>query len=107
MMRTSIVRMTREFSTFTQFFAVGTNQLDCEARANGASDGLLACRRTSEVVFGMTLPSVARRVIEFVLVNVLIQSSARVLLLLCTGIARSEPPRNVGMNLPFVRLGIG
>src|SRR5918999_2587676 len=107
MMRTSIVRMTREFSTFTQFFALGTNQLDCAARANGASAGLLAWSRTSEVVFGMTLPSVASRVIDWVFVKALIQSSARLLLLLWTGIARSEPPRKVGMNLPFVRLGIG
>ncbi len=99
--------MTREFSTFTQFFAVGTNQLDCEARANGASAGLLLWRRTSEVVFGITFPWVASCVIELVLVNALIQSTARLLLLLWTGIARSEPPRNVGMNLPFVWLGIG
>jgi hypothetical protein len=29
------------------------------------------------------------------------------LFLLVTGTARSEPPRKVGMYLPFVRLGIG
>jgi hypothetical protein len=78
--RTSIVLMTREFSTFTQFFAEGTNQLDWAALANGASEGLLACKRSRDVVLGITLPWVARFVIELVLVKVLIQSSARLLL---------------------------
>src|SRR4029450_9822418 len=90
--RTSIVLMTREFSTFTQFFAEGTNQLDWAALANGASEGLFLCRRSRDGVVGITLPWVASCVIELVLVKILIQSSARLLLLLWAGIARSDPP---------------
>jgi hypothetical protein len=95
------------FSTLTQFGAVGTNQLEVAARANGASAGLLALMPTRDVVLGITPAELVSARIEVVDVNVRIQSTASVRLLLDAGIARSEPPRNVGMYLPFLWLGIG
>src|SRR5437660_9410069 len=94
------------FSTFAQFGVVGTNQLNFAASANGASCGLEALIDTSEVVFGM-LPACAINRSAAELVNALIQSAASDVLRLGAGIARSEPPRNVGMKRPLTRLGIG
>src|SRR3954464_3024534 len=94
------------FSTFPQFGLVGTNQLNLAARANGASFGFDALSASSFVVLAM-LPVFAISVSAGVPVNALIQSAARLWFLVVTGIARSEPPRNVGMNLPGVWLGIG
>src|SRR5215211_641002 len=97
----------RAFSTFTQFGAVGTNQLEREALVNGASCGFFALIEARLVEFGICLPTVASFRIEALLVKILIQSYARALFLLVTGTATSEPPRNVGMYLPAMWLGIG
>src|SRR5438094_9152107 len=97
---------TSAFSTLTQFGAVGTNQLEDAAFANGASCGLSLFTPASFVVLGM-FPTLASPVSALVLVNALIQSAASVAFLLCAGMARSEPPRNSGMSLPLMRLGIG
>src|SRR2546423_14577643 len=94
------------FSTFAQFGAVGTNQLNFAARANGASFGFEALKASSFVVLAM-LPAFAISLSAGVPVNALIQSIARLWFFVVTGIARSEPPRNVGMNLPATWLGIG
>src|SRR5690242_9884680 len=53
------------------------------------------------------LPAFAISLSAAVLVNALIQSTARLWFFVVTGTARSEPPRNVGMYLPRVWLGIG
>src|SRR6266568_4961441 len=93
------------FSTFAQLGLVGTNQLYFAARANGASFGFEALDARSVVVLAIWPPFT----ISFsaaVLVNALIQSTARLWFFVVTGTARSEPPRNVGMNLPGVWLGI-
>src|SRR5439155_13339831 len=94
------------FSTLTQFGLVGTNQLYFAARANGASFGFDALNASSFVVLAM-LPAFAISLSAAVPVNALIQSAARLWFFVVTGIARSEPPRNVGMNLPVTWLGIG
>src|SRR5437660_6840781 len=94
------------FSTLAQFGLVGTNQLYFAALANGASFGFAALNASSVVVLAM-LPAFAISLSPAVLVNALIQSAARLWFLVVTGMARSEPPRNVGMNLPFTWLGIG
>src|SRR5882672_3171700 len=94
------------FSTFAQFGLVGTNQLYFAARANGASFGFEALKARSFVVLAM-LPAFAISLSAAVLVNALIQSTARLWFFVVTGTARSEPPRNVGMNLPGLWLGIG
>src|SRR6476661_1436086 len=94
------------FSTLAQFGLVGTNQLDFAARANGASFGFEALYARSDVVLAI-LPALAISLSAAVLVNALIQSTARLWFFVVTGTPRSEPPRNVGMNLPGVWLGIG
>src|SRR3954452_2542841 len=94
------------FSTLAQFGLVGTNQLDFAARANGASFGFDALNARSVVVLAM-LPALAISRSAAVLVNALIQSTASAWFLVVTGTPRSEPPRNVGMTLPGVWLGIG
>src|SRR5204863_2314389 len=94
------------FSTLVQFGLVGTNQPYFAARANGASFGFEALKARSLVVLAM-LPAFAISLSAAVLVNALIQSTARLWFLVVTGMARSEPPRNVGMNLPAMWLGIG
>src|SRR5947199_8660603 len=96
---------TSAFSTLTQFGAVGTNQLEAAAFANGASCGLSLFTPASFVVLGM-FPTLARPVSALVLVNALIQSAASVAFLLWAGIARSEPPRNSGISLPLTWLCI-
>src|SRR4051812_46169330 len=53
------------------------------------------------------LPAFAISVWAGVPVYALIQSTASPEFLLVTGTPRSDPPRNVGMNLPGVWLGIG
>jgi hypothetical protein len=88
------------FSTLAQFGLVGTNQLNFAARANGASFGFDALNASSFVVLAM-FPAFAISLSDAVLVNALIQSTARLWFFVVTGTARSEPPRNVGMNLPF------
>src|SRR5688572_26006335 len=95
--RDSIVRRTFPFSTLTQCFAVGTNQLLFAARSL-----TLFPRRL--VVFGM-LPLARSAVIEALSVKAEIQDAACALLA-PTGTARSEPPRKPGIGWPFVRLGM-
>src|ERR687887_1829291 len=94
----SMLRRMLPFSTLTQFFAVGTNQLRAAARS--FTFELL----NSDVVFGM-LPMPSRAFSASVLVYSLIQSLPRDLSP-PTGTARSEPPRKPGMTLPFSWLGI-
>src|SRR4051812_8210578 len=103
----SMVWSTFALSTFAQFGVEGTNQLDFAASANGASVGFAALTLASDVEFGITPPAVAISVSFAELVNAAIQSAASDLFLLVIGTPRFEPPRNVGMNLPFVWLGIG
>src|SRR3954465_6761213 len=93
------------FSTLTQFGLVGTNQPSFAARANGASFGFDALNANS---FGVVakLPALGISLSAAVLVNALIQSTARLWFFVVTGTARSEPPRNPGMILPGVWLGI-
>src|SRR4051794_38518034 len=98
---TSMFCRTFALSTFAQFGAAGTNQLDAAAAANGASFSFVALTLASVVVFAICWPSLAIRRWLSVLVYALIQSAARSLFLLVTGIPRSEPPRKVGMNLPL------
>src|SRR6266536_1274013 len=93
-----MVRRIFPFSTFTQFFAAGTNQLRRAARSF-----TLAVFR-SDVVFGM-LPTACRPFSAEVLVNAAIQSTASDLFP-PTGTARSEPPRKPGIGLPATWLGI-
>src|SRR5581483_4797891 len=94
----SIVRRILPFSTFTQFFAAGTNQLRSAAR----SPGFEVFRRL--VVLGM-LPFACRPFSAAVLVKAAIQSTASALLA-PTGTARSDPPRKPGIGLPASWLGI-
>src|SRR2546423_4355376 len=94
------------FSTLTQFGLVGTNQPYFAARANGASFGFDALNASSFVVFAM-LPALAISLSAAVLVNALIQSTARLWFFVVTGTARSEPPMTVGMTLPAMWLAIG
>src|SRR6266511_154886 len=94
------------FSTFAQLGLVGTNQLYFAARAKGASFGFDALNARSFVVLAM-LPAFAISLSAAVLVNALIQSTARLWFLVVTGTARSEPPSNVGMNLPLTWLAMG
>src|ERR687891_408786 len=95
--RDSMVRSTLPFSTLTQCFAVGTNQLRRAARSF-----TLDPRRL--VVFGM-LPFARSAVIDALSVNARIQAAA-LDLSAPTGTARSEPPRKPGMGWPLVRLGM-
>src|SRR6266436_4683430 len=104
-MLTSMFCSTFAFSTFAQLGLVGTNQLDFAASANGASCGFEALKARSFVVLAM-LPAFAISLSAAVLVNALIQSTARLWFFVVTGTARSEPPRKVGMNLPGMCLGI-
>src|SRR5215212_7296828 len=103
----SIDCSTFALSTFAQLGVEGTNQLYFAASANGASVGFAAFTFASEVEFGMTPAAVAISVSLAVLVYAAIHSCASDLFLLVTGTPRFEPPRNVGMYLPFVWLGIG
>src|SRR5437899_3168908 len=105
-MLTSMFCSTFAFSTFAQLGLVGTNQLDFAASANGASCGFEALKARSFVVLAM-LPAFAISLSAAVLVNALIQSTARLWFFVVTGTARSEPPRNPGMIFPGVWLGIG
>ena len=103
----SMLWSTFALSTFAQFGVAGTNQLAFAASANGASVGLEALILASVVVFGITPPLTAIVVMLLELVKAAIQSAASALSLLVTGTPRTEPPRKVGMNCPFVWLGIG
>src|SRR5512132_1564455 len=80
----SMLRRMLPFSTLTQFFADGTDQLRFAARSPTLFPSKL-------VVLGM-LPIARRAVIDALLVYALIQSTASDLLA-PTGTARREPPR--------------
>src|SRR3954454_3074474 len=86
----SMLRRIFPFSTSTQCFACGTNQL-CEA---ARSLTLLPSRL---VAFGM-LPFACSERSALVEVKSLIQSAASEVCLLVTGTARSEPPRKPGIG---------
>src|SRR5262245_49009820 len=100
----SIVRSTFELSTFAQFFAVGTNQVD-RAAAASAVPGVPLTRWSRDVVFGR-LPALTIVVCGPFAVKSAIHCSAMSLLLLDAGIRRSEPPMNAGIGLPATWLGI-
>src|SRR5262245_28259314 len=87
--RESMVRRTFPFSTLTQFFAVGTNQLFAAARS-------LTLLPSRLVVFGM-FPFERIALIEALSVKALIQAAA-LSRLVPTGTARSEPPRKPGIG---------
>src|SRR5581483_5891763 len=94
----SMVRRMLPFSTSTQCFACGTNQLRFAAR-------LLTELLRRFVAFGM-LPTFWSSFSFFVLVKALIHAIAWAEFLLCPGTARSEPPRKPGIDLPATWLGI-
>ena len=86
------------FSTSTQCFACGTNQL----RAAACSLTLLPRRL---VAFGM-FPFTSSAFSFVLLVKSATHWIACALALLSAGTARSEPPRKPGIGLPGVWLGI-
>src|SRR5438270_7507421 len=94
----SMLRRMLPFSTSTQCFAVGTNQLRAAARS-------LTLAPKSAVEFGM-LPFACSVFSDAVLVKSLIQSDASDLLPLVAGTARSEPPRKPGIDCPLTWPGI-
>src|SRR5919197_940707 len=94
----SMLRRMFPFSTSTQCFAVGTNQLRAAARSFTLEPSRL-------VAFGM-LPFACSAFSEAVEVKSLIQSAASDLSLLVTGTARSEPPRKPGIAWPAAWPGI-
>src|SRR5262249_22519593 len=94
----SIVFRMLPFSTSTQCFACGTNQLRAAARS-------LTLLPSRLVAFGM-LPFFSSAFSFAVLVKSAIQADACDFELLWAGTARSEPPRKPGIGLPFAWLGI-
>src|SRR5204863_7940537 len=96
--RASIVRRMLPFSTLTQFFAVGTNQLRFAARS-------LTLLPSRLVALGM-FPFAWRPFSPALLVKMRIQSAASDLSFEPAGTARSEPPRKPGMPWPLTWLGI-
>src|SRR5207244_9863622 len=82
------------FSTSTQCFAVGTNQLRAAARSL-----MLDPRRF--VALGM-FPFACSARSDAVSVKSLIQSDPSATFLLVTGTARSEPPRKPGSGFPLM-----
>src|SRR5918911_1685945 len=97
-MRASIVRRTFPFSTSTQCFAVGTNQLRLAARSFTLFPSRL-------VAFGM-LPFAWSVFSASVFVKSLIQSFASDLSFDPFGTARSDPPRKPGIDCPALWPGI-
>src|SRR5262249_18718286 len=95
--RCSIVRRTFPFSTLTQFFDCGTNQLLRAARS-------LTLAPSRLVVFGM-FPFARSAVMDALSVKALIHAAAPALLPR-TGSARPGPPRKPGIGCPLVWLGI-
>src|SRR4051794_5361539 len=94
----SIVLRMLPFSTSTQCFACGTNQLRAAARS-------LTLAPSRLVAFGMFPFASSERSLA-VLVKSASQAIACDFALLCSGTARSEPPRKPGIGLPFTWLGI-
>src|SRR6266568_9626799 len=94
----SMLRRILPFSTSTQCFAAGTNQLRAAARS-------LTLVPSRLVAFGMFPLACSERSAE-VLVKSLIQSAPSAMFLLGAGTARSDPPRKPGIAFPAVWLGI-
>src|SRR5258708_26360006 len=94
----SMLRRMLPFSTSTQCFAVGTNQLRDAARS-------FTLAPSRFVAFGM-LPFAWRPFSPLVLVKSLIQSEASAAFELVTGTPRSEPPRKPGIAWPLTWPGI-
>src|SRR5690349_11596637 len=94
----SMLRRIFPFSTSTQCFAAGTNQLRAAARS-------LTLVPSRLVAFGM-FPFCCRERSASVLVKSLIQSAASATFLLGAGTARSEPPRKPGIGWPLMWLGM-
>src|SRR4051812_49934078 len=88
-----MLRRTLPFSTSTQCFAVGTNQLRDAARS-------LTLEPSRFVAFGM-LPFACSAFSEAVLVKAFIHSVASALFELVAGAAGAEPPRDPGLGLPL------
>src|SRR3954447_26241550 len=86
----SMLRRIFPFSTLTQCFACGKNQLRAAARS-------LTLFPSRLVAFGM-LPFACSERSALVEVKSLIQSAASEVCLLVTGTARSEPPRKPGIG---------
>src|SRR5205823_3804761 len=101
----SMLRSTFAFSTFAQFFAVGTNHVVPAAFAS-CEPGVPLTRLRRAVLFGR-FPDFTIRPSLALFVKSAIQSSASDLFWLAAGIARSEPPANAGIVLPATWLGIG
>src|SRR5579872_616257 len=94
----SMLRRMFPFSTSTQCFAVGTNQLRAAARS-------LMLLPSRLVALGM-FPFACSAFSDVVLVKSLIQSAASAMFLLVVGTARSDPPRKPGIAWPLTWLGI-
>src|SRR5947209_7718331 len=94
----SMTRRTLPFSTLTQYFAVGTNQLAFAAR-------LLTELLRRFVAFGM-LPFAWSAFSLVVFVKSAIHSRASACCVPCFGTARSEPPRKPGIARPDTWLGM-
>src|SRR2546421_3936499 len=93
-------------STLAQLAALGVNRLFLAEWAKTPISGLLSFRVSSEVLLGMTWPTVAIWVWYLAPVRSLTQSWARSWFLLLAPMPRSEPPRNTGAVCPSVWLGI-
>src|SRR3954451_19623971 len=94
----SMLRRIFPFSTSTQCFACGTNQLCAAARSFTLFPSRL-------VAFGM-LPFACSAFSADVPVKSFIQSAASAACLLVTGTARSDPPRKPGIAWPLMWLGM-
>src|SRR4051812_36826011 len=94
----SIVLRMLPFSTSTQCFACGTNQLRAAARS-------LTLLPSRLVAFGM-FPFFSNACSLAVLVKAAIHAIACDFELLWDGTARVEPPRKPGIGLPLTWLGI-
>src|SRR5437899_7219572 len=92
-------------STLAQFGEFGVNRLFLAAAAKIAGSPL--DRLTSEVLLGMTPPTVTIWLWNLVPPSSLIHSRARSWCWLLAAMPRSDPPRNTGAVWPAVWLGIG
>src|SRR5437868_13318610 len=92
-------------STLAQFGELGVNRLFLAAAAKIAGSPLL--RVTSEVVLGMTPPTVTIWLWYLVPPRRPTHSRARAWCWLLAAIPRSDPPRNTGAVWPATWLGIG
>src|SRR2546423_15195831 len=98
-----MLRSTFAFSTFAQFFAVGTNHVDWAACAS-CLPGVPETRLRREVLFGR-LPDFTIPFSPAVLANGATQAPARGLFRLAARDPRAEPPPNAGVGVPAAGLG--